>query len=468
MKHQKAATAAKRKKIRKAQNKLGFAGALYVLGALAMAAFACLPTLKIDGKQLWVVDFWKPIVEIFKKKVDIFAIAVAALYGILVLIAVIGFFAILGKLGGFSKRSLKYVDGFDRNMDALDATAKIFTSSFAAIISIHLLIWLLQPTGVKVEVTMYAYAMLAAGLVVHFLAGLIGGKVSYFRRERDGSFTEEPREWSLALYFFRNLVQIAAVAGICWFFVPNATIGDTVSKLIAKQNPFAGDLVKTLVPFALQVLILLCVFVLIRHAVGATEYNLDGTFGKGMKNYCVFSFFVFLLAGGLFATQLIWKVKPVVNAYAIVAGIAFVAFLFDCIFRSREKNTDEYEPEYPEQQPAPMPMPMPAPVADKECVEASKQTACPYGYPYPYPYQQPIYIPVYQPLPQAEKEETPEAAKVREEYETFDPQKRWDVECPKCGKKLMVREMAEYHRCPACDKIFCIRIKQRLNVNFND
>jgi phage FluMu protein Com len=54
-------------------------------------------------------------------------------------------------------------------------------------------------------------------------------------------------------------------------------------------------------------------------------------------------------------------------------------------------------------------------------------------------------------------EEKVEREEVQKIVAPLDPNKQWDVRCPRCGKLLRVREVSPYHRCPSCDKVFQIR-----------
>ncbi len=381
-----------RKRVKKVHSKAKFVGMLYLLGALAMAAFACLPTLNIGGTELWVLNFWQPFKNILSAERDILAIAVAVLYAFVLLTGVINFFKSLGKLSWLTKRTSRYVNGYNRNMRAMDDMGKIFSGSFAAIINFHLLIYILQPADTQIKLTMYAYAMLAAGLLIHFLAGVIGGKVSFFNiGGPNGNVEEEKRTCGTFVYFFRNLIQVAATGAIIYFFVPVCTLNQTVATLLAKGNPFSGDIMKTVLPVALQVLLVLWIFVLVKHSTASTEFNRFGIEGAGMKNYRVFSFFTVLTAGGAFALEYLATkaFAGVALKYLIIAGIAFVAFLVDCIFKSKPKD-DETEEEEQSEKSQFAPYPMNAPAGQTVVYAPAQNNA---------PAYQPIYIPVYYPYP---------------------------------------------------------------------
>lgn len=495
--YQSANALAIRKRVKKVHSKAGFVGTLYLLGAFAMAVFACLPMLTVDAVGLWVANFYTPLMAVFSESVVWLDVIAALFYVLIVLIAVINFFKCFSKLGRLSKRSFRYVNGYNRNMQAMEDMGKRFSSSFAAIIILSLLIYILKQTNAEIALTINAYIMLGVGLLIHFVAGLIGGNVSWFDvHGNGGNVEEEKRECGRFVYFFRNLVQLVATAGIIYFFVPSCVLGSTLQTVLTGGNLLEGDIVQTLVPVALQLLILIFLFVLVKHATAATEFNRLGIEGSGMKNFRVFSFLTFLVAGGAFAVDyLLVQPDPIVYDFVYIAAIAFGAFLVDCIFKSkRKKEEEDYDPlaEMQDDQKAGQPnfaypqMPMP------------QQTA---GQSAPY---QPIYIPVYYPYPQVmptaqqstventpitvveakpaptpapvivpakapeniKPTPAPETVKVAVDKENedpveikkpLDPNKEWRVRCPRCGKELNVRETSPYHRCPACDKVFAIR-----------
>ena len=504
-----------RKKVRKERSKAGCAGVLYLLGALALAVLAFFPVLNIGGNELWVVTFFSPIIEAIGGTLDWIGIIVSALYLWIMLAAVINFFKALSKISWLTKKSLKYVNGYNRNISAMEDIGKRFSGSFATIINLSFLIAILQPNTSDVTITIYAYIIIAVGLLIHFLAGLIEGKVSGFEAPVNGGDVEEnKRECGIFVYFFRNIMQLLAVAGMLYFFVPKCTVGATLQGLLNGANLFEGDIVTTLVPVVLQVLIVPCMFVLIKHATAATEFNRDGIKGKGMKNYRVFAFFVFLLASGVFAVDfLLIQPNPLVYDFVFVAVIAFLVFLVDCIFKTRVKEEEEEEEVDPcEMKKEPMMPPMPF-CNRQRCMQQGMSMPMGgqpnMGYPkmpmnQPAYQQQPVYIPIYYPYPMQQpapapapapvevkitsmpapapaSEKVPEKApenlkpepspkeKAKQEmddkeieipvevYEAFDPNKEWKVRCPRCGKMLSVHETSPYHRCPLCDKVFSLR-----------
>ena len=455
-----------KRRVKKAHSKSKFVGTLYLLGALALAVIACLPSFEINGTKLWVLEFWKPIKNLFNASTrNYFDALVAVLYAFVIISAVFNFLKCFSKLGWLSKRSLKYVNGYNKNMDAMEALGKLFSGTLGAYVIFHFLIYVLVPVG-AVKITMIAYAGLGVGLFFHFICGLSGGTVSRFHIKGNvGEIEEEKRPCRMFVYFFRNLVQLVATTAIIYYFVKNCNFNEFMVTALSFKNPLPSGLMKGILPLALKVVILLCLLVLIKHATASTEYNRMGIEGAGMKNFRVFSLFVTLASGGLFAVEhFVNKTQPVSYAFAIIAGIAFVAFLVDCIFKSRPKEEQEEEPvaEEPVKEVQPthhttnIYQQAPAP-------QASQPVYVPVYYAYPaYPPVQPqpaptpVDVKVVAPTAQAPIEpvlhtEEKTIAKVQEE---LNPRKTWKVRCPECAKELTVRETSPYHRCPACDKVF--------------
>ncbi len=411
-----------RKRVRKVHSKARWAGVLYLLGALALMALAFFPMITIDGTEFGVQTFWQPFIDLASGTFAWVGIIVGVLYAILLLKVVINFFRCFSKLGWLSKRSSRYVNGYNRNARAMSEMGKRFAGSFAAIINITLFTWIMQASTAEVALTMYAYVTLAIGLGVHFIAGLIGGTVSYFDVQgNSGSVQEVKRECGLFVYFFRNLVQVAAVAGIVWFFLPENVIGDTVAAFAGGANPFATDLLKSAIPFAVQLLLTFFLFALVDHAVDSTEFNRQGNDGAGMKKYPTCVFFVFLLAAAAVGAEYV-LINPgaLLMPYIYIAAIAFVTFLILCIFKSRKakkekvEEEEEFEPvmSVPTQaQPQPMSatktiyqqLPCPAQVCPPQqpsVVYQQVPVQQPVMYPQPVYQQQPVYIPIYYPFPQ--------------------------------------------------------------------
>ena len=497
-----------RKRLRKTRSRVGFVGFLYLIATLAITGLAAMPMFTINGTRLWSGNFWWYIKEAIKAPRDWFSFSVATVYGVMLLIVAINFFRCFGKLGKLYAKRAKEAKGYNRNLCAMDEMGKLFSSSFFVLAAAHFLIFIAHPIG-AVKVTKVADLTMGVFLFFHFVCGLLGGKTSVFNHNKlTNEVVEEKRPCKLFVYFFRNLVQVAAVCAIVFYFVWFSHVNEIVSIAFNKTNPFRGGVMKVTVPMALELAMVLWILVLIKHTSNVTEFNRFGIDGDGMKNFRVFSFLLALTAGGWYALERFYNKTNPSWAFAIIAGVAFVAFLIDCIFKSKPPKKEENEEEQPAiqqpQYPCMQPMVMPAQNAPVQIYQQPAQQS----------QYQPIYIPIYCPYPQppyAQQQSAPVASvmpmdsveaayaqplhnvmppmpapeyirpmpspyalameqqkaqepvaptpSVEEEKEDepvheLDPRKEWRVRCPRCGKELMVRETTPYHRCPACDKVF--------------
>lgn len=502
-----------KRRVRSVQGKAKFVGITYLLGTLALAAAAaiiCMLTgtcLTTENGLFPVLAFYYQVVGLFTGEGGIAAILTDAallvkavclvIYLILLIVVLINVFVALSKLGWLFKRKASYTNGFNRNMYAMDDISKCYASSLTAIVICNLLIWLLSVSfvdGVMAQQpTLYGYIVLGGGVLIHFLGGLFEGTVSLFTTGE--KIEEETREYGMFIYFIRNLIQIAAIGGILFYFIPQSQLGAKINEILTelvinKNMTWFMDNILALIPFAVELLAWIFIMLMIGHALNSTEFRREGVNGSGMKNYAVFSFLTFLCAAALIALPYFGiggapKENFMENLpMIIVGGIALVVFLFDCICRSRKRKKEaeftEAEAQSDEVEQAPVAM-QPQPVVPMQ----QPMMQMPY---------QPIYVPVYYPMPTANNQQAPSAVTVpfeapfaepyvrpepapapmyilpapspeaqareeaeKEEEEVLDPNKTWQVRCPRCGKELIAREVSPYHRCPACDKVFKIR-----------
>lgn len=341
-----------KRRVKTIQNRAKFVGMFYLLGSLALLALAaCVSMLNgtvlaadsaFPAIALPVLSFYKPFVAVFEGGIkavtadEVVNAAVALLYAIMLLVMFINVLVSFTKLGWLFKIRASYTNGFNRNMYAMDDMGKRFSSSFAALIICYLQIYLLSAAP---SLTMFAYIALAAGFFFHFLCGLIGGRVTLFTTGED--VQEEVREFGLFTYFVRNLFQIAAVGAILYFIVPQSNLRATVYDLLTHDAAWITSNVMNFVPAAVQIVVGLFLFILIKHATAATEFNRDCMDGAGMHNFAVFVFFAFLGLGAYVVLPYLNIPQGVTAALntnvLIAAGIAFVSFLLDCIIKSRPK-----------------------------------------------------------------------------------------------------------------------------------
>lgn len=372
-----------KKRIAKTRAKATFVGFMYLIATIVLAALACFPMVVptvgndtvVGLGVLELLEFWKVFTALdLKSTSGVLSIAVAVIYGLMLLGILINVIKAISKLGWLFKKKASRTYGFNRNVYAMQDLGKIFSGTFAAIVIFNLLIWLVSESvtlapfflmsinvmGIEISNIL---VVLAVGILFHLWLGFVGGKVSLFLIEEGVGIVEEKRQCGRFAPLFRNLLQIAATFAMVYFFITyvgngvyeyivnvvnvltQASINDMISYVL-------GD-IAALATLALEVLIAIWLIVLVYHTVNTTEYNLDGAAGYGMKNYTVFSFFTFLFAAGIVAVDIIlagnaFVADTFLNTYLnilIVAGIALVMFIIQLIMNKAPALPGEEEEE---------------------------------------------------------------------------------------------------------------------------
>lgn len=512
-----------KKRVKVVQGRAKTAGLFYLLGIVLMAVAGAMLTLVtntivsgstfaqmpiINAYKTIVVLFQNGIVNIIKDGVLLLATVTLLLYISMIIVLVINVFRALAKLGWLFKTKASYTYGFNRNMHAMDDLGKIFSNSFSTLILTNL--WMVLLITMDNKITLFGYIMLGVGVFFHVLCGLIEGKVTLFTTGE--KISEVEREQGLFVYFFRNLIQLAVVGTIVVFFLKasifTTVVVATMEALFAKNFAFFASNFMVFIRFGLELFAWIWITIMIKHATASTEYNREGKYGKGMKNFTVFSMFTFIFAAALFAMRILGiggEDKAFSVPLLVTAIAALVGFISDCIFKSRKKKVEEEsaenpEPAVPAQENAPvapvmpmMPMMPNMPVMPNNMQMApNMQMMMPNMQMAPNMPYQPIYIPIYYPFPfygmppmqfadeaayyapapapahilptpspATAAEEAKELEELNEESveveKPLDPNKVWTVRCPQCGKLLRVKEVSPYHRCPACDKVFQLK-----------
>ncbi len=353
MKRMNSKTVQIRKRIKAIQGRAKFVGVLYLLGTIGLAALAaCMPLLDNTTVTLSVMKFFEPIKELFKggvKQIKTYSLSqladlgVAVTYAIMLFSMLIDILRSISKLGWLFKRRASYSNGFNRNMYAMDDMGKRFSGVLATLLIFNLVFFMVDSAS---KISLYGYVALAGGLLLHFLCGLIGGSVTLFTMgER---VEEEEREHGLLVYFIRNLIQLVVVAALVYFLCQASVLAvkarEVLGKIWMNKAGIKEIEYKGLIPAGVEMVTWLCVFVLAKHATASTEFNRDCMNGAGMRNFAVFSFFTFLLVGALVALPYL-NIGVVEGAsklnvkMVIAASVAFVAFLLDCIIKSRRRGT---------------------------------------------------------------------------------------------------------------------------------
>ncbi len=450
-----------KKRVGRNRGRAKFVGTILLLATIALTvAVAILPMLSGTPVALKATSFWKAFKGMDVKSAEGFTkVVVAGLYGFMLFVLLINVLRSLGKIKKLGKKKGTKTDGFNHSAYAMHDLGKLFSGSFVQILFTYFLINLIckdaKPEG------MWLVIVLGAAAVIHLFTGVLGGKISYFDIE-DGKVVEQRREVGRFAPFFRNVLQLGAVFAIMYFMLAANAKSTILAQFVTLSvgSVFGGLGMGQLLVSVAQLVAVFCLFILAKHATGITEYNIDGAHGSGMKNFRVFSFFVFLTAGAAVACKFLLTDKTFDLNWTIVAAVAFVMFIIECIMRKMPKipgeakakkekaNSDEHitlddmsanfvdqpvtkedkkskknkkekgkdaqaqsaavnQPMYPT--PAPMPAPAPAPAPHYVVHGQSYPTQQPAPTPYPYAPYYPYYPVAMPPMQAPQAPQAPQA-----------------------------------------------------------
>ena len=341
-------------RIFKAQGKAKAIGFFYLIATLAITALACFPLLAIEGAQLGVMEFWKPFLELssgFAGKEIVLAVAV--LYALMLLILLINVIRCLCKLSWLFKKKASKLYGFNRNMYAMDDMGKIFAASFKAIVILHMLIVFI--VGGAMQFTLFGYIVLGVGVFFHFVCGIASENVSLFTTEN--GITEESRKVGNVAPFIRNLLQIAAVAGMVYFFSQISIIRAAIDALLAENGlqTALSDYFEYLVYPGVQVLMLACMIGMIAYAFGVKEFDMQGAKAAGRGWYLFLCIMQLILTAGWYGFLYFAAGDALPMQWLYIAGIALVMIVWEiCTLRfprikvvnPDEVDADKYVADY--------------------------------------------------------------------------------------------------------------------------
>ncbi len=305
-------TVSVKKRIAKAHSKAEFVGILYLIATVFLAAMAFLPLVYgTSVGSMWVKNFWKPFLELKNIKTSETAVIlnafVALVYALLLLTVVINVLKSLSKLGRLFKKRASRLNGFNRNVIAMEEMGKIFSGTYCVFIAFPFMIHLVSGAGFA----NLFYISVAVGLIFHFWCGLVGGNVSLFTVGDNP--VEEKRTLGRVAPFFRNIAQLVFV-GLIMYFISESNLMLNAVKWL-ENNAFSelfkskmDVLIYGVLPL-LQLLVCIWTLVLLKHATATTEFDREGMEASGMRNFRVFSIITFITAAVFFALLFVAKGK---------------------------------------------------------------------------------------------------------------------------------------------------------------
>ena len=301
-----------KKRIARTHSKAEFVGMLYLIATIFLAAVAFFPMLYgTSVGDMWVKTFWKPFLELKNIKASPIAVSVnvfvALIYAVMLLTLVINVIKSLSRLSRLFKKKASRVNGYNRNLLAMERMGKIFSGTYCVFIAFPFMIHLISGAGFS----NLFYIAVAIGLIFHFWCGLVGGNVSWFTT--GDTLEEEKRLVGRWAPFFRNLAQLVFV-GLIMYFISRTNLmlnalkwmekGAFTELFKAKMDVF----VYGVIPFV-QLLACVWTLVLLKHATADTEFNRYGKEGDGMKNFRIFSIFLLVTSAALFILLIVASKK---------------------------------------------------------------------------------------------------------------------------------------------------------------
>lgn len=489
-----------KKSMTKTRRRARWAGLLYLLGTIGFAAFAIFPLLGMPLINSPLLDFSFSGLKSAIAGFDFKSVAFwnAVLYCILVLATVINVFRALRRFGWLFKKKGSRVYGFNRPAYAMEIMGERCTGSLAAIVLTYLVMSILAGLDfslLTMNDVFYLLLAIVVGTLIQILSGVYGCKISFFVPRAEAEIVEQKSEAKPFIALLCNLVQVAGSFAVMYFFLKESTVHVTIDKVITDGFATLTADIMTLVEFVLQVLTLFFIMGLVKHATGITEYNAVGLSAPNMKRARVLAAFTLILSAGAWAVYYAGKPaeEEIVYGFLIIAAISLAVFVLDVLLKhiwkaKLEKEERKAQEQLQQQNPygnvgnnvvtgnaGHPPVAQPPIQLPPIYIQVPPSAANNVPFPVPMPVSTPVPVPMSAPCPLAGVQlpfnggaPTAGTTEPTEETEGDVPPVRapgegkdWVVDCPRCKKALKINDSALYHRCPVCDQVFEIEMKER-------
>ncbi len=305
-------------------------GVWYILGAIILAVAALIMPIPARNTMgiLYVLDMLSQVAT-----AETTEILKLALYLIIVVVTLVNVIRAFKRKNWLMKKTATLEYGFNRNVYAMLDLGHIFSGSLTVFAVNGFLMMLLAE--VRLTTNLVFLAFLAVGLVIHFGGGVKGAKASFFDID-NSEVVEEARKVGRFAPFFRNFMQVGCLLAIMWGVL-------RVNVRLDEVGDF-GIVLYAAIP---------CLIVLMKHAFGIAEYDMEGVEAKGMKVSRIF----FLLTTVIFAVVGINAFTAYIDSVTggedffkafrfmrepnrtalFTFGVSFFMFIFELIMRKRPK-----------------------------------------------------------------------------------------------------------------------------------
>ena len=355
-----------RRRIDKTRARAEFVGMLYLLATIALTALVCAPLIIAERYAGGILVFYKTLFAFnYSTVADAVKLVTAALYALMLLVLCINVLRSLTHLKYLFKKKVSRVYGLNSNISAMEALGQIFSSSLIWIVAMQFISYMIC---FEAQFTIAALLVAVLGVAVHILGGFLGGKVSAFYIDDEEGVREVKRPYGRIIPLVRNILQIAAVGAIGYFFTKTDlyVIASGIAKVVyaGQWNVLLAN-VMGLLPSLAETLIGLCLIAMARYALGTYEYSVEGEYSpdgvRGVSSACfkggiiltvllsAFTFVYRLAWGGVsyFAMNEAGVFEPVFHGNSAmptnyfdwiplyIGAIALVIFLLDVCIRWR-------------------------------------------------------------------------------------------------------------------------------------
>ena len=302
-----------RRRIDKTRARAEFVGMLYLLATIALTALVCAPLIIAERYAGGILVFYKTLFAFnYSTVADAVKLVTAALYALMLLVLCINVLRSLTHLKYLFKKKVSRVYGLNSNISAMEALGQIFSSSLIWIVAMQFISYMIC---FEAQFTIAALFVAVLGVAVHILGGFLGSKVSAFYIDDEEGVREVKRPYGRIIPLVRNILQIAAVGAIGYFFTKTDlyVIASGIAKVVyaGQWNVLLAN-VMGLLPSLAETLIGLCLIAMARYALGTYEYSVEGEYSpdgvRGVSSACFKggTILTVLLSAFTFVYRLVW------------------------------------------------------------------------------------------------------------------------------------------------------------------
>ncbi|MBR2441665.1 MAG: hypothetical protein IKB20_01135, partial [Clostridia bacterium] len=346
-----------RNRINKTRKRAALVGMIYLVAIAVVSVLGCRAMFSSVYDNMGLKQFWRPFLAMdLSSSFGIMRLVTSALYALMLLILLVNALRALSHIKYLFKKKVSRIYGLNANIGAMEALGDIFSSSFSCVVIVNVLLYLLQG-GMAWSPAYFVgapFTVLAIGLAVHFVCGFLSGKTSAFYIQEGSEVIERKRPFGRIMPLIRNILQLAAVFSIAYFFFTSEQIHTVINVYLMpggfeslKANMMGLGFV------ALELISFFCICVLFKYAFSGTEFNVEGPFAEGRRTYRIASFFLAIFSLGIVAYK--WLIGAAIYTIPdiqgsefsvekftgldlsafLIAVVAFAMFLVDLILRNR-------------------------------------------------------------------------------------------------------------------------------------